>query len=85
MPDLESLDMRRIGSLCKDICGVELPNPAELLRSIGIDSVSLVELVFAVEEELGYTVDEERFAAVATSDMTMADLLSVFAPMPGRA
>lgn len=57
-----------------------LLSPTAKLTDIGIDSFSLIELIFLVEEEFGITINIEQFSV-----STVGDVLELIAGNVGKA
>lgn len=54
-------DVARLGELFAGVTGSPAPAPdADLIQSGVLDSLALVELLFAIEQELGITIPSDR-------------------------
>lgn len=69
-----------LSSLVEQVAGVPAPDVQPdrvLIDDLGLDSLALVAVVFAIEERTGASIGEERLVSVRT----VQDLLDL---MPGR-
>lgn len=62
------MDIEKFKNIMEDVCGVKLGHidANSNLSELGLDSLDVAQLIFAIESELGISIDSDELEKIVT-------------------